>query len=322
MSRPLLSLRGLTVDMVTRFGDVHVLDGITFDIGPGEIIGIIGESGSGKSVTAYAVMGILDHAARIRAGQVSFDGKDLLAMSRRERDGWRGRDGVMIFQNPRAALNPIRTVGDQIGDVIARHRPAPAVEIRARTVEAMRRVRIPDPERRMASYPYELSGGLCQRIGIAMALACSPRLLIADEPTTALDVTTQAVIMDLIRSLASEDGLSVALITHDLALASEHCDRLVIMHAGHVVESASTAEIIASPRHPYTKRLLGSVPSAVDRIEDLQAIEGSLPDLRRADLPFCRFAERCDRRLPACDAGPLTLQPIAPAHLVACGNPL
>ena len=321
MSIPLLSVRGLTVDFSTRSGTVHVLDDVSFDIGAGEIIGIIGESGSGKSVTAFTVMGILDHAARIRGGEVRFEGRDLLTMSRRERDAWRGT-AALIFQNPRTALNPIRSAGDQIADVLARHAPAAAAEIRARTIEALKRVRIPDPERRVDSYPFELSGGLCQRIGIAIALACSPRLLIADEPTTGLDVTTQAVIMDLIRSLAREGGVSVALITHDLALASEYCDRLVIMHAGHVVETARTAELIARPRHPYTVRLLRSVPSAVDRIDDLQAIEGSLPDLRRADLPPCRFAERCDRRLAVCDAGPLPLAPIGPEHRIACRNPL
>ena len=322
MTQPLLSVRNLTVDFATRHGAVHVLDDVSFDIGDGEIVGIIGESGSGKSVTAYSIMGILDHAARIRSGEILFEGRYLLGMDRSELDRWRGKAASIIFQNPRTALNPIRTVGDQIADVLSRHMPAPASEIRARTLEALKQVRIPDPERRSKAYSFELSGGLCQRIGIAMALACAPRLLIADEPTTGLDVTTQPVIMYLIRSLARERGMSVALITHDLALASECCDRLIIMHAGHVVEVAPTAEIIAQPRHPYTARLLRSVPSLVDSIDELQAIRGSLPDLRRADLPFCRFAERCDRRLPVCDAERLRLVPVAERHAVACRNPL
>lgn len=309
MTGSLLSVRDLTVDFATRSGTVHVLDNVSFEIGQGEIIGIIGESGSGKSVAAYSIMGILDHAGRVRTGEVLFEGRDVLTMSRRERDQWRGRQASIIFQNPRTALNPIRSVGDQIADVIARHTPAGTREIRERTIAALRQVRIPDPERRMKAYPFELSGGLCQRIGIAIALACAPKLLIADEPTTGLDVTTQAVIMDLIKTLAREQGMTVALITHDLALASEYCDRLVIMHAGHVVEVAPTAEITSRPRHPYTRKLLRSVPSLVDRIGELQAIKGSLPDLRRTDLPPCRFAERCDRRLPVCDAGRLMLEP-------------
>ncbi len=322
MTNPLLSVQNLTVDFITRHGTVHVLDDVSFDIGDGEIVGIIGESGSGKSVTAYSIMGILDHAARIRSGEILFQGRNVLGMERSELDRWRGKAASIIFQNPRTALNPIRAVGDQIADVLARHMPAPAAEIRARTIDALKQVRIPDPERRSKAYPFELSGGLCQRIGIAIALACAPRLLIADEPTTGLDVTTQAVIMDLIRNLARERGMSVALITHDVALASEYCDRLIVMHAGHAVEVAPTAEIIAHPRHPYTVQLLRSVPSLVDSIGELQAIRGALPDLRRSDLPFCRFAERCDRRLPVCDAEKLHLGPVEGRHAVACRNPL
>ena len=322
MSAPLLSVRNLTVDFATRHGDVHVLDDVSFDIGRGEIIGIIGESGSGKSVTAYTIMGILDHAARIRSGEIAFDGRDVLGMSGPKRDSWRGAEASIIFQNPRTALNPIRATGDQIADVIARHSPASAAEIRRRTLDALREVRIPDPERRMKAMPYELSGGLCQRIGIAIALACRPRLLIADEPTTGLDVTTQAVIMDLIRDLAQSQSMSVALITHDLALAAEYCDRLVIMHAGHVVETGPTSDIITAPRHPYTNRLLRSVPSMVEDLNELHPIQGSLPDLRRKDLPPCRLAERCDRRLAVCDAGRLRLEACGPAHSVACRNPL
>lgn len=320
MSGPLLSLRGLTVDFATRQGPVHALDDVSFDIGAGEILGLIGESGSGKSVTAHAVMGLLDRAARIRAGEILFEGRDLLRLDRAARDRWRGRSAAIIFQNPRAALNPIRPVGDQIADVIARHAPAPPAEIRARSRDALRQVRIPDPERRGRAYPFELSGGLCQRVGIALALAGAPRLLIADEPTTGLDVTTQAAVMDLVRDLARGRGMAVVLITHDLALAAEYCDRLVIMHAGHAVEAAPTAAVVAAPRHPYTAQLLGAVPALADSIADLRPIPGALPDLRRADLPFCRFAERCLRRRPACDAGPLRLAPSP--HAVACRNPL
>ncbi|MDW6023381.1 ABC transporter ATP-binding protein [Mesorhizobium sp. BAC0120] len=318
----LLSVRSLSVNFRTRSGTVAVLDRVTFDVAPGEIVGIVGESGSGKSVTAFAVMGILDAAAQITSGEILFEGRNVLAMGARERDAWRGSEASIIFQNPRTALNPIRTAGEQIGDVLARHVPDTATVIRAKVLDALRQVRIPDPEKRAKSYPFELSGGLCQRIGIAMALSCSPKLLIADEPTTGLDVTTQAVIMDLIRDLAHERNLGTVLITHDLALASEYCDRIVVMHAGHVVEAAPVAELFAHPRHPYTTRLLRSVPSIADDISQLQAISGSLPDLRRSDLPPCRFAERCDRRIPACDAAGLMLEAAGPSHTVACRNPL
>lgn len=318
---PLLSIRALSVEFDTSHGTVHALDRLSFDIAPGEILGIIGESGSGKSVTAYAVMGILDRAARITGGEILFQGENLLAMTPRARNAWRGRGAAMVFQNPRTALNPIRTVGDQIADVVARHSGLSRRAVRARVQELLRQVRIPDPERRALAYPFQLSGGLCQRVGIAMALACAPRLLIADEPTTGLDVTTQAAIMELIRNLARDSGTAVALITHDLALAAETCDRLVIMHAGHVVEAAPTAAILSRPRHPYTAGLLRSVPSLAGSIAQLQAVPGSLPDLHRADLPPCRFAERCPRRQPRCDApGPLALEEIAPGHLAACRN--
>lgn len=318
----LLDVQNLSVDFATRHGTVHVLEDISFQIGRGEIVGIIGESGSGKSVTAYTVMGILDAAGQIKAGDIRFEGRDVLAMSAREKDAWRGAEASIIFQNPRTALNPIRSAGDQICDVIARHTPAKGAEVRQRALAALAEVRIPDPERRMNAMPYELSGGLCQRIGIAIALACRPKLLIADEPTTGLDVTTQAVIMDLIRDLARDKHMSVALITHDLALAAEYCDRLVIMHAGHIVETGPTADIIAKPRHPYTYRLLRSVPSMVDSLADLQPIEGSLPDLRRKDLPPCRLAQRCDRHSSACDLGKLQPQACGDGHYVSCRNPL
>jgi oligopeptide/dipeptide ABC transporter ATP-binding protein len=267
-------------------------------------------------------MGILDQAARITGGDIRFEGRDVLAMSASERDAWRGRDASIIFQNPRTALNPIRTAGQHIADVLARHAPDRASVIQAKVYEALRQVRIPDPEKRAKAYPFELSGGLCQRVGIAMALACAPRLLIADEPTTGLDVTTQAVIMDLIRELARARNLGTVLITHDLALASQYCDRIVVMHAGHVVETAPVEALFRHPSHPYTAKLLRSVPSMVDDIQQLQAIAGSLPDLRRDDLPPCRFAERCGRRLPVCDRPGLTLEPIEPSHSVACRNPL
>ena len=319
---PLLSIEDLTVTFRTRGGTVHALEGVGFDIAEGEILGIVGESGSGKSVTAYAILGLLDAAARIASGRVMFGGRDLLRLSQGQLSDLRGREISIVFQNPRTALNPIRAVGLQIADVLARHDPGPAATIREKTLAVLRQVRIPDPERRLAAVPYELSGGMCQRVGIAMALACAPRLLLADEPTTGLDVTTQAVIMDLIRDTVRQRGMSAVLITHDLALASEYCDRIVVMHAGHVVEDATVGTLFAQPRHPYTAKLLASVPSAVESVDALSPIDGALPDLRRDDLPACRFSERCERRRALCDEGPIRPAPCGPDHRVACRVPL
>ena len=251
-----------------------------------------------------------------------FRGVDMLRLPPAELDEMRGRDLSIVFQNPRTALNPIRPIGTQIADVIARHDPAPAARVRSRVLDALRQVRIPDPERRLAAFPFELSGGMCQRVGIAMALACRPHLLIADEPTTGLDVTTQAVVMDLVRDAVRAGGASAILITHDLALASEYCDRIVVMHAGHVVETAPVDALFGHPRHPYTAKLLRSVPSAVDTIDALQPIDGSLPDLRRSDLPPCRFSGRCQRHAAVCDVAPLSPVAVAPGHSVACRLPL
>jgi peptide/nickel transport system ATP-binding protein len=233
----------------------------------------------------------------------------------------RGRELSMIFQNPRAALNPIRPVGRQIADVLLRHADVRPRDIERLTVETLAKVRIPDPERRARAYPYELSGGMCQRVMIAIALACAPALLIADEPTTGLDVTTQAVIMDLVAELAASSGMATLLITHDLGLAAEYCHRIVVMHAGHVVEIAPTVELFASPRHPYTAKLIAATPKAGTKLRSLVSIPGSLPDLRGVDIPTCRYSARCERRVPACD-GPLPRRSFGPEHMVACQVPL
>ncbi len=240
MSVPLLSVEGLSLEFATRSGRVHALEDVSFAVGKGEIVGIVGESGSGKSALSFAIMGILDDAAEIRAGSIRFEGVDLLAA----KDAFaqvRGREMSMIFQSPRTALNPIRRVGRQIEDVLLRHGPVARRDVKREAISALARVRIPDPEQRYEAYPFELSGGMCQRVMIAMALACSPSMLIADEPTTGLDVTTQAVVMDLIRDIVSDTRMATILITHDLALAGEYCDRILVMHAGHIVESAPAA---------------------------------------------------------------------------------
>ncbi len=318
---PLLAVEDLSIEFRTRTGVVRAVERISFEIHPGETLAMVGESGSGKSVTSLAIMGILDAAGRVRSGRISFRGRDLLRESERALRDIRGGEIAMIFQNPRTALNPIRTVGRQIADVLRQHAGVAPKAAHRRAVEMLGRVRIPDPERRARAYPFELSGGMCQRVMIAMALSCQPALLIADEPTTGLDVTTQAVIMELIDHIARTEGTATLLITHDLALASEHADRIAVMHAGHVVETAPTETLIKAPRHPYTQSLVAATPGPAVRLADLAAIPGNLPDLRRDDLPSCRYSERCPRYDTTCD-GPLSPQWLAADHAVTCWHPL
>jgi peptide/nickel transport system ATP-binding protein len=322
---PLLDVKDFGLEFRTRSGVVHALEGIDLQLHKGEIVGLVGESGSGKSVLSYALLGISDRAARITGGSAVFGGMDLLAASEAELANLRGREISMVFQSPRTALNPIRRVGHQLEDVLRRHAAAPGVNLgrslQERAVQALRDVAIADPERRLAAYPFEMSGGMCQRVMIALALACRPSLLIADEPTTGLDVTTQAAVMDLITGLARERHMATLFITHDLALAADYCDRIVVMHAGHAVECASTKALFGAPRHPYTARLMSSTPGELSTIASLQPVPGNLPDLKRGDLPACRFAERCERATDRCHrerrrlAGPQ-------GHSVACWFPL
>lgn len=326
---PLLDVQDFGLEFRTRSGTVHALQHVNLRIRKGEMVGLVGESGSGKSVLAYAMLGISDAAARIAGGQAMFGGIDLLQAGAATLATLRGREISMIFQSPRTALNPIRPIGLQIEDVLRRH----AMATRGRTgpdrprglrelaVQALRDVAIADPEGRARAYPFELSGGMCQRVMIAIALACRPQLLIADEPTTGLDVTTQAAVMDLIAGLARERQMATLFITHDLGLAAEHCDRIVVMHAGHAVESAPTRQLFAAPRHPYTARLMSSTPDAGSSLESLVPVPGQLPDLRRSDLPACRFLARCDRSSAVC-AGSLPLLDSAAEHSAACWHPL
>jgi peptide/nickel transport system ATP-binding protein len=318
---PLLAVQGLTLEFATRSGTVHALENVSFALFKGETVGLVGESGSGKSVLSYAILRILDAAARISAGTITFSGIDMLAATETEMQDLRGRELAMIFQNPRVALNPIRAVGRQIEDVLHQHGPVRDVDLRTRTLELLRQVRIADPERRYKAYPFELSGGQCQRVMIALALACNPALLIADEPTTGLDVTTQAAIMELVRELGRARQMATLLITHDLGMAAQYCDRIVVMHAGHVVESGPTVELFRMPRHPYTAKLIASIPHGAHSLRALAAIPGSLPDLRRRDLPPCRFRDRCERRVDACDTPPLP-RIAEGAHSYACCTPL
>jgi len=316
-----LAVEGLSVQFRTRSGVVHALDNVSFSVARGETVALVGESGSGKSVTAYAVMGILDPAGRVTAGRAMFGDIDLLAATPKALAEVRGRRIAMIFQNPRTALNPIRPVGRQIADVLIRHGGVSRRAAPEHAVEMLRAVGITDPARRAKAYPFEMSGGMCQRVMIAIALAAKPSLLIADEPTTGLDVTTQAVIMDLVGDLAKELGMATIFITHDLALAGQRSARIVVMHAGHVVENAPTKELFANPRHPYTAELIAATPDSAQSLDALAAIPGSLPDLRRADLPPCRYSERCPRKIAAC-AQPLPAAAPGADHIVACWNPL
>ncbi|EWY41652.1 peptide ABC transporter [Skermanella stibiiresistens SB22] len=316
-----LTIKDLGLEFRTRHGVVRALEDVSLTVKRGEIVGVVGESGSGKSVMAYSVMGLSDAAAEIKRGSIVLGGMDLLATKGEALRAIRGREMAMIFQSPRTALNPIRKVGRQIEDVLMEHEAIPRRDLRKAAIAALERVRIPDPERRYDAYPFELSGGMCQRVMIAIALACSPSLLIADEPTTGLDVTTQAVIMDLIRDKSRDGRMSTLLITHDLGLAGEYCDRIVVMHAGHVVEVAPTEVLLSRPAHPYTLQLLAATPTPTSTLDTLPSIGGQLPDLRR-DLPPCRFSERCARKLPQCDVPPLPWTTLSPDHIVRCRVPL
>jgi peptide/nickel transport system ATP-binding protein len=266
---PLLDVRDLTVEFQTRRGIVRAVQHVNVSVAKGETVAIVGESGSGKSVTSYAVMRILDRAGRIAEGSVMFSGIDVRAASEQEMRDLRGREMSMIFQNPRAALNPIRKVGRQIEDVLLQHVQATPQEASEKAVEILEQVRIARPRERYHAYPFELSGGMCQRVVIALALACRPQLLIADEPTTGLDVTTQKTVMDLVTELTRERGMSTILITHDLGLAAAYCDRVVVMQKGNVVETAASRTVFTAPSHPYTRRLMKATPRPGVSLRDL-----------------------------------------------------
>jgi peptide/nickel transport system ATP-binding protein len=302
----MLDVRNLSIHFSTRRGVVKALDRIDLQIAPGEIVGLVGESGSGKSVLSYAISGLLEPSARVVGGEIRWHGEIIGPI--RERRTTRAAI-AQIFQNPRASLNPIMTIRRQLADVAGKQRVPMLVES----------VRI-DPSR-ANHYPFELSGGQCQRVGIALALGCEPELLIADEPTTGLDVTTEAAIMALIKDLSAGRGMATLLVTHNLALAAVHCDRIVVMHAGQVVECAPANRLAYAPMHPYAEQLLASVPQHSATADDLRTVPGLLPDLA-GPLPPCRFAPRCSRHQQDCDEAPPPLTALSPAHFVACRHPL
>lgn len=271
-SIPILSVDNLSVEFRTRNGIVKALEDVSLHVEKGEVLGIVGESGSGKSVTAYTVMGLLDSAGTAPNGMASYDGIPLTGADESTLRELRGREISMIFQNPRAALNPIRSVGKQIEDVLVRHAQATRITSKAKAIEMLTKVKIVNPEQRYFNYPFELSGGMCQRVMIAIALACNPRLLIADEPTTGLDVTTQKATMDLVQELTRENKMSAVLITHDLGMAAVYCDRIVVMQKGKIVESASVDDLFKRPKHPYTKKLIAASPGPNSTLSELTAI--------------------------------------------------
>ncbi len=318
---PLLDVRGLKTHFNTRDGMVKAVDEVSFHIDRGEVLGIVGESGCGKSVTALSIMGLVAHPGKVVAGEILLNGTNIAAMKKDEVRELRGEQISMIFQQPTSSLNPVQRAGLQIREVFQLHRDWSKDIEQDTVIEMLERVGIPDAESRARAYPHELSGGMAQRVMIAMALACEPQLLIADEPTTALDVTIQAQILDLMRELQSSSGTAVMLITHDLGVVAEMADRVAVMYAGEVVEETDVRTLFDTPLHPYTKGLIGSIPILGQLTDMLDTIPGIVPSL--IDLPAgCRFASRCVARiqhdLDICSEESPDLLPVDEGHLVRC----
>ena len=317
MTAPLLSVEDLAVDFDTAHGPVAALQGVSFSLAAGEVLGIVGESGSGKTVACRSIMRLLSLNARIRAGRIRFEGRDMLALDERALGRVRGERVAMIFQNPSTHLDPLMTVGRQVGEALRVHHGLDAAEARRQSIALLADMRIPEPQRRVDAYAHQLSGGMRQRVMIAAALACKPSLLLADEPTTALDVTVQAQILDLLRELQQQTGMAIILITHDLGIVAEMANEVAVMYAGRVVERAPGAAIFDDPQHPYTLGLLGSIPKIEEDRDRLLAIEGTVPP--PFDLPQgCRFHPRCVFSDVACTRQDPDLRVLAPDHRVAC----
>ncbi len=319
---PLLSIEGLQTRFTSDGKSFLAVDDVSIAIDRGQTVGVVGESGCGKSVTALSVMGLIpDPPGRVVGGRIVFDGDDLLQKSEPDMRRIRGKRIGMIFQEPMTSLNPVFTVGDQIGEALRLHEGMTRAQAKERAIDLLKQVGIPAPEDRVERYPHEMSGGMRQRVMIAMALACNPDLLIADEPTTALDVTIQAQILELIRKLQRERNMAVMLITHDLGVVAETCEQVVVMYAGRVVEKAPAEQLFASPRHPYTAGLLRSIPGAAGAGERLQTIPGVVPSL--ADMPAgCRFRARCDRATELCARVEPQLVQLGEGRAAACHHPV
>jgi peptide/nickel transport system ATP-binding protein len=321
MAEPLLEVDGLKTHFFTRDGVVRAVDGVSFAIQPGETLALVGESGCGKSVTSLSILRLIaSPPGRTVAGAIRFNGRDLLGLSERAMRKVRGNEISMIFQEPMTSLNPVLTVGRQIAEALVLHRGLARRQAMERAIEMLRLVNIPEPARRASEYPHQLSGGMRQRVMIAMALACDPKLLIADEPTTALDVTIQAQILDLMRALKDKTGAAIMLITHDLGVVAEMAQRVVVMYAGRKVEEARVDDIFARPRHPYTRGLLNSMPklgAAKSARARLAEIPGVVPSLREP-IAGCAFATRCAYAIDRCRAEAPPLEARGDGHLVAC----
>lgn len=317
---PLLSVRGLKTQFATRAGPIKAVDGVDIELRPGEILGLVGESGSGKSITGFSILGLIDPPGGIAAGSIEFEGKDLLAMPEEDLRQLRGKDIAMIFQDPSMTLNPVLRVDTQLMETVQAHERVSASEARRRAREVLVQVGIPSPDERLKAYPYELSGGMRQRVAIAAALINKPKLIIADEPTTALDVSIQGQIIYEVKELCRKTGTALIWITHDLAVVAGLADRTAVMYAGRIVEAGATAGLVRKPRHPYTKGLIDSVPSHATRGRRLHQIPGMTPSL--LNLPQgCAFRDRCGRETSQCSTAPeATLLPND--HSFRCWNPL
>jgi len=321
MAEPLLEIRGLKTHFSTDDGMVQAVDGVDITIGRGETVGVVGESGCGKTVTALSVLKLIAMPpGRIVAGQVLYQGRDLVPLGSDEMDRIRAKDIAMVFQEPMTSLNPVYTIGEQIAEVLRRHEGLSRRDATAKTVEMLRLVQIPNPDRRVHDYPHQFSGGMRQRVMIAIALSCSPKLLIADEPTTALDVTIQAQILELLAEMKSRFGMAIMLITHAMGVVAETCQRVVVMYAGKVIEEAPVDELFANPRHPYTQGLIRSIPridTAATQKARLEAIPGVVPSLLNPP-PGCRFAPRCRYAMAKCREAVPPLREVGGGHKVAC----
>ncbi len=317
MSQPLLRVENLTVDIGAEAGGARILDGIGFELDAGQCIGIVGESGSGKSMTALSLLRLTPKAARFAAGRIDFEGRDILAMPPDALPQLRGRDIAMVFQEPMNSLNPVMRIGDQIAEAIMLHEGLDRSARRARVLDLLRLVGIPDPDSRISAYPHEFSGGQRQRVMIAMALACTPKLLIADEPTTALDVTIQAQILDLLKQLRRQRNMAIILVSHDLGVIADIAERVLVMYCGRIVESCDIATIFTRPAHPYTEGLLRSIPSSANDGKRLYQIPGTVPSpLERP--AGCAFHDRCPKRLPICRTEKPPMQRLSDTQSVAC----
>ena len=313
----LLEVEDLKTHFFGRRGVTKAVDGISFSLERGEILGIVGESGSGKSVASLSIMRLVDYPGRIVSGSVCFEGRDLLKVGRDDMRALRGRRMAMVFQEPGTSMNPVLKVGFQIAEAIRSHERVSNQTARSRTVALMELVGIPDAKRRIDQYPHQFSGGMLQRLMIAMALALSPSLIIADEPVTALDVTIQAQILDLLRDLRNKTDAAVLLITHDMGVVAETCDRVIVMYLGKIVEEAPVTELFDHPKHPYTQGLLGSIPKIDEKQEWLEAIPGTIPN--PLEVPDgCRFSNRCPHVMDLCRHVSPELLTVGPGHRVAC----